>query len=137
MTAHGQHDNGPYSVADPRPIPAPQDRPDPIPVIIAMDQTWHRPFTTLELAALQFGVDFVEGLMDEPLSGGSHTVWREHIGNAVPRAAARAIGSEMARTLLMARTGQTFALSAAPVWVQPLAAALAVDSRPPEELVRG
>lgn len=137
VTAHGQHDNGPYSVADPRPIPAPQDRPDPIPVIIAMDQTWHRPFTTLELAALQFGVDFVEGLMDEPLSGGSHTVWREHIGNAVPRAAARAIGSEMARTLLMARTGQTFALSAAPVWVQPLAAALAVDSRPPEELVRG
>lgn len=134
VTAHGQHDNSASSVADPRPIPAPLDRPDPVPVIFALDGTWHRPFTTLDLAALQFGEDFARELMDKPLSGTSHTVWREHIGNAVPRASARAIGSVMAHTLLMARSGQTFRLSTTPVWVQPLAIAVSLDARDVREI---
>jgi site-specific DNA-cytosine methylase len=133
VTAHGQHDNGAFSVADPRPLPGPLDRLDPVPVIIALDGTWHRPFTTLDLAALQFGADLALELMARPLSGTSHTTWREHIGNAVPRASARAIGSEMARTILMARSGQTFRLASTPIWVQPLAIAMALDSRPPLE----
>lgn len=138
VTAHGQHDNGAFSVADPRPLPESLDRPDPVPVIIALDGTWHRPFTTLELAAIQFGPDFAVGLMDRPLAGPkgktSHTVWREHIGNAVPRASARAVGGEMARTILMARSGQTFRLASTPVWVQPLAVALAVDVKHAHEV---
>lgn len=126
VTAHGQHDNGAFSVADPRPLPDQHDRPDPVPVIFALDGTWHRPFTTLELAVLQ---DFpLDVLLAHGLTGTSHMTWREHIGNAVPRASARAIGSEMARTLLMARAGKTFVLSAAPVWVQPLAIGMSMDA---------
>ena len=44
-----------------------------------------------------------------------------------PPAAAEAIASVMAETLLLAWAGETFALSATPVWVQPIAIALAVD----------
>lgn len=50
----------------------------------------------------------------------------ERIGNAVPSDAAQAIASEMGRTLLLAWSGETFALSAAPVWVRPALAALSV-----------
>lgn len=150
VTAHGQHDNGWCSVADPRPLPAPGDQPDPVPVIIALDGTWHRPFTTLDLAALQFGIDIATGFMDTPMAATmrrvrnkrtgqveerwSHTRWREGIGNALPWASAQASGSEMARTILMARSGQTFRLSSTPVWVQPFAVALSVDSRPTWEI---
>lgn len=136
VTAHGQHDNGAFSVADPRAlsIPEPLDRPDPVPLIIALDGTWHRPFTTLELAALQsFPVELFLGT-GETLSGTSHTTWREHIGNAVPRASSRAIGTEMLRTLLMASMGHTFSLNAAPIWVQPFVAAMSLDRRPPLEI---
>ena len=48
------------------------------PVIITLDETWHRPMTALELAALQgFGPDLV-------LSSSRETAMREDIGNAVP-----------------------------------------------------
>jgi hypothetical protein len=135
VTANGQHDNGAFSVADPRPLPAALDRPDPVCIIIALDGTWHRPFTTLDLAAIQYGEDIARELMERPMAGTSHTVWREHIGNGVPRATARAIGSVAAKTLLMARTNQTFCLSATPVWVRPVAVALGVDARPVSEIV--
>lgn len=127
VTSSGQHDNGAFSVADPRPIPAPEDRPDPIPCILSLDGTWHRPMTTLDLAALQFGVDVAQSLMEQPLSGSSHTAWREHIGNAVPIEAAAAIFSVMGETLLRARIGQSFRLSSSPIWVHPLAIAVSVD----------
>jgi len=51
----------------------------------------------------------------------------EHIGNAVPPAAAEAIASVMGTTLLLAWAGETFVLSATPVWVRPIAVALSVD----------
>lgn len=132
VTSQGQHDNGRWSVADPRShagtpageLPAATDR--LVAVIRALDGTYHRPFTTLELAALQSLVDPDELL---ELDGLSDSAWRERIGNAVPSDAAEAIANVMAETLLLAWSGETFALSAAPIWVQPLVVAVTVDPR--------
>lgn len=127
VTASGQHDNCPSSVADPRPLPKGDDRPDPVPRIISLDGTWHRPMTTLDLAALQFGADVALELMPTPLCGSSHTAWRKHIGNAVPVQAAQAIAGVMGHTLLLAWTGRTFALSTASIWVRNLQVSLSVS----------
>lgn len=91
--------------------------------IEALDGTWHRPFTTLELAALQSLVDPEQQL---ELDGLSDTAWRERIGNAVPSSAAQAIASEMGRTLLLAWSGETFALGATPIWVRQVVVGLSV-----------
>lgn len=140
------HDNGRHSVADPRPLkqegsgcqvahtqapelPAPEDRLEC--VIRALDGTWHRPFTTLELAALQGLVEPGEALQ---LDGKADSRWRERIGNAVPPPAAAAIAGEMGRAILLARLGDTFALGNTPIWVHPLVVALSVDV--PEDLPR-
>jgi site-specific DNA-cytosine methylase len=114
------HDNGRWSVADPR-MPTPDQK--LIALITSEDGTWHRPFTTFELAALQSLVDPEEQL---ELDGLSDQAWRERIGNAVPSDAAQAIASEMGRTLLLAWSGETFQLSAAPVWVRQVAVAVSV-----------
>lgn len=92
-------------------------------VIIARDGTFHRPFTTAELAILQSLMD-PEDIFD--LDGVSDSAKRERVGNAVPPDAAQAIASTMGQTLLMAWSGTTFQLSALPIWVQPVAIALAV-----------
>lgn len=120
VSAAACHDNGRWSVADPR-MPTATD--NLVAVIQSLDGTWHRPFTTLELAALQSLVDPEEQL---ELDGLSDQAWRERIGNAVPSDAAQAIASEMGRTLLLAWSGETFQLSAAPVWVRPVAVGLSV-----------
>jgi site-specific DNA-cytosine methylase len=120
VSAAACHDNGRWSVADPR-MPLAADK--IVALIRAIDGTWHRPFTTLELAALQSLVDPEEQL---ELDGLSDSAWRERIGNAVPSSAAQAIASEMGRTLLLAWSGETFALSAAPVWVRPVVVGLSV-----------
>jgi site-specific DNA-cytosine methylase len=120
VSAAACHDNGRWSVADPR-MPAADEK--LVAHIRALDSTWHRPFTTLELAALQSLVDPEEQL---ELDGLSDSAWRERIGNAVPPSAAAAIASEMGRTLLLAWSGETFSLSAAPVWVRPVAVGLSV-----------
>lgn len=100
VTANAGWDNGRNSVADPRRA-------------VSADGTWHRPLTTLELAVLQgFPADLA-------LRGTSHAGWRERIGNAVPPPAARAIAEAMGKALLRAAKGQTFILSATPVWVEP------------------
>lgn len=133
VPAYGKHDRGNWSVADPRDaegdpiieLPQPKDR--LVAVIRALDNTWHRPFTTLELAALQSLVDPDEVLV---LDGVSDSAWRERIGNAVPPDAAEAIASVMATTLLLALSGETFVLSSQPIWVQPIMVALAVDQSP-------
>lgn len=151
VPGYAKYDRGNWSVADPRPgelpaqeesggttmaaadvlaglqqdpahLPAPEDR--LVAVIRALDGTWHRPFTTLELAALQGLVDADETL---ELEGQSDSAWRERIGNAVPPPAARAIAGVMGRTLLLAWSGETFMLSAEPIWVRDVAVALAVD----------
>lgn len=114
------YDNGRFSVADPR-MPGPDDR--LVAVIRSLDGTWHRPFTTLELAALQSLIDPEEQL---ELDGLSDAAWRERIGNAVPPDAAAAIASTMGTTLLLAWSGEGFLLSALPIWVRPAAVALSV-----------
>lgn len=142
VTAHGQHDNGYNSVADERvssfppsnedekvnTLPAPTDR--LVCVIFALDGTWHRPFTTLELAALQGLVDPDEQF---ELDGLSDAAWRERIGNCVPPPSAQAIASVMGETLLLAWTGETFRLSSSPIWVRQVAAALSVQPQEPVE----
>lgn len=120
VSAAAGHDNGRWSVADPR-MPAANEK--LVAIIRALDGTWHRPFTTLELAALQSLIEPEEYL---ELDGLSDQAWRERIGNAVPPDAAQAIAEVMGTTLLLAETGETFMLSATPVWVRPVAIALSV-----------
>jgi site-specific DNA-cytosine methylase len=139
VTGSAGADNGFHSVADPRIekpgsglgaraenqaaawLPAAADC--LVAVIRAIDGTWHRPFTTLDLAALQGLVDPEEHL---ELEGLSDSAWRERIGNAVPSPAAEAIAGVVGRALLAAWSGETFALSAEPIWVRPIAIAVAV-----------
>lgn len=116
------HDSGRWNVADPR-LPEPDTR--LVAVIRALDGTWHRPFTTLELAALQSLVD-PDDLFD--LDGSSDSAKRERIGNAVPPRAAQAIAEVMGRTLLLEWSDQAFDLSAEPIWVRPVAVALSVKT---------
>ncbi|WP_341959256.1 DNA cytosine methyltransferase [Pseudomonas sp. RC10] len=120
VSASARQDNGRWSVADPR-MPEPNERLTC--VIESLDGTWHRPFTTLELAALQSLLEPEEWF---ELDGLSDQAWRERIGNAVPPDAAEAIASTMGTTLLLAGAGETFMLSAMPIWVQPVAIALSV-----------
>ena len=127
VSAAAGHDNGRWSIADPRLEPLPAARDQVVAQIIAEDGTWHRPFTTLELAALQSLVDPEEQL---ELDGLSDSAWRERIGNAVPPAAAQAIAEVMGTTLLLAWSGETFVLSATPIWVRPVAVALSVAQGP-------
>ena len=132
VPAKAKNCNGPWSVADPRggvgdpmfKLPEPADR--LVAVIRSLDGTWHRPFTTLELAALQSLVD-PDDIFS--LDGKSDSAHRERIGNAVPPDAAAAIASVMGTTLLLAMTGTTFMLSAMPIWCRDVALALAVDQR--------
>ena len=95
-------------------------------MIRSLDGTWHRPFTTLELAALQGLIEPTEHL---ELAGLSDSDWRERIGNAVPPPASEAIAGVMGTTLLLAWTGETFALGSTPIWVRQAAAGLSL-SRP-------
>ncbi|MCB5187400.1 DNA cytosine methyltransferase [Methylobacillus caricis] len=120
VSASGKFDNGRWSVADPR-IPAADEK--LIAIIQSLDGTWHRPFTTLELAALQSYIDPEEKLV---LDGLSDQEWREQIGNMIPPDSMEAIGNEYFLTLLLAWSGETFQLSASKVWVQPVAVALSV-----------
>lgn len=120
VSASACHDNGRWSVADPR---IPQANEKTVAVIRALDGTWHRPFTTLEMAALQSLVEPEEYL---ELDGLSDEAWRERIGNAVPPRAGQAIAEVMGTTLLLAGAGETFQLSATPIWVRPVAVALSV-----------
>ncbi|MBD8051130.1 DNA cytosine methyltransferase [Limnohabitans radicicola] len=126
VSASAGHDNGRWSVADPR-MPSLTDKLDA--VIWSLDGTRHRPFTTLELAALQSLIDPEDTWVPWRLQGENDQEWRERIGNAVPSAAAEAIAEVMGETLLLAWSGETFSLSAKPVWVRPVAAALSVATQ--------
>lgn len=148
VSASACHDNGRWSVADQR-LPAPNDRLTC--VITSLDGTWHRPFTTLELAALQSLFDPEDHWSKDPqtaheiqvmqrvrkieqarfflLDGVNDGNHRERIGNAVPRAAAKAMADVFGMTLLLSEAGETFMLSNVSVWVQPVALALSVAQR--------
>lgn len=108
------------AVADPRipelagpPLDLTSRRPCHL-VIVAADGTWHRPMTTLELAALQGFPTEVHGA---PLVlPGNDADRRTLIGNAVPPPAAEAIARACAAAL---RAAGTFALSNEEIWVAP------------------
>jgi site-specific DNA-cytosine methylase len=122
VPSSGNYDNSRLSVADPR-LPNPADK--LVAIIRALDNTWHRPFTTLELAVLQSLVEPEEHL---ELCGLSDQAWRERIGNLVPPASAEVIASVMGEAILLSRTGETFFLSEKPIWVRPIATAISVDT---------
>ncbi len=143
VSGNAKHDNGYNNVADPR---LPESNEQGVFIIQAMDNTWHRPFTTLELAALQslfdpediWALNHESGLWDSNheflLHGRSDSRWREGIGNAVPGDSAKAIAEVMGETLLLAWSGETFVLGSTDIWVSPLRIALSVDSyRRPEQ----
>jgi hypothetical protein len=95
----------------------PKKAPPFVPVIISPDGCWHRPLTTLELAALQGLPTELDGQPLE-LDGPSVSRWRERIGNAVPVGAAEAIGRQMLVSLTEGALGE-WSLSSGSVWVQP------------------
>jgi site-specific DNA-cytosine methylase len=104
---------GTTAVADPR-IPA--DKEAGTWIIIAEDGTWHRPLTTLELAALQsFPLIMPDG-SPLKLAGKSDARWREAIGNAVPPAAAQAIAEQILPSLMASSIGEWY-MSAEGIWV--------------------
>jgi site-specific DNA-cytosine methylase len=112
--------SGPAAVADAR-IPGPDERLDPPPIIIALDGTWHRPLTTLELMALQSGpIHFPDG-RPLKLAGNSDKAWRERIGNMIPPETAQRIFDQINLALLQNALGETFTLASheTPVWVTP------------------
>jgi site-specific DNA-cytosine methylase len=137
VPAFAKNNNGSWSVADPRHgaelhmpasdiiLPAGGDR--LVCIIRALDGTWHRPFTTLELAALQSLIDVEDPGTWAPFAT-SDSDCREQIGNAVPSEAAGGMADTFLHTLLLAEAGETFMLSSTPIWVRPLAVALAVDT---------
>jgi len=132
---------GAYAVADGR-IALPDgltggampDGNDPLTaIIIARDGTWHRPFTTLDLAALQSIVDPDEVMagISPMLVGANQENLRLWIGNAVPAASATGMAETIGEVLIMAETGMTFQLSSRDIWCKPLAVALTTDTAAP------
>lgn len=126
ITAYGQADNGRWSIADRRVDLLPGLAEQLTCVIIARDGTWHRPFTTLELAALQSLYDPEDRF---ELDGASDSRWRERIGNAVPSDAAKGMANVFGDCLLRAWAGESFKLSNDSIWVRQLQIALSVDLR--------
>jgi len=110
ITGAASVDNGRFAVADPR-MPG-----DVTPVILAADGTWHRPMSTLDLAALQGLPAELDGA-PLTLAGTSVARWRERIGNAVPVQAATAIAQSLLVALLAGKLGTWF-LSNEGVWVR-------------------
>jgi hypothetical protein len=93
--------------------------PPAVPVIVSEDGTWHRPLTTLELAALQGLPTRMPDGSPLRLPGESQSAWREWIGNAVPPPAAKAIAERMLVALVEADLA-AFSLSGGhEVWVEP------------------
>ncbi len=110
VTGHAKMDSGRFAVADPR------KPPNFTPMIVAADGTWHRPLTTLELAALQGIPTIVDGAPLK-LAGSKQGEWRRRIGNGVPPPAGLKMAEQCLVTLLQADT-ESFALSSSgAVWV--------------------
>lgn len=150
VPGHAKYDRGRWSVAEPRDVPI-ADMPVALPKpedrlvarIIALDDTWHRPLTTLDLAALMGFYDPEEAFPNatgaDPaavfpgfeLVGRSDAMKREWTGNAVPPPAARGIAETIGEAFLLAEMGETFTLSNSDIWVKQGALALAVDNRQP------
>lgn len=123
-----QIDNGTAAVADPRVPGNPslavrwylhdvRDASPVVPVLPTADGSWHRPLTTLELAALQ-GLPTRVGDKPLTLAGTSATAWRERVGNAVPVPAAEAIARQILLTLMGADAERWTLSGEGTVWVE-------------------
>jgi len=112
----GDVHSGSAAIADPR-IPKDNETLDPPPAIISLDGTWHRPLTTLELAALQ-GLPVMINGKPLKLAGNSDARSREAIGNMVPPPAARAMAEVVLHALLVA-SENAWEMSANDIWVSP------------------
>lgn len=111
----GDIHNSSSAVADPR-IPEPNDK--GVFIIIAADNTWHRPITTFEMAMLQGMPSTFSDGSSLVLAGNSDAVWREHIGNMVPPPAACAIGNALLETMLPNYIGDWYwGFSDSKIWV--------------------
>ncbi|RSV16137.1 DNA cytosine methyltransferase [Sphingomonas sp. ABOLG] len=128
-----KNNNGSWSIADPREaeaepfptaLPAKDDR--LVARIVALDGTWHRPFTSAELLVIQGILDPTDYI---DLIGTSDAEKREWVGNAIPPPASRGIAETVGETLLLADAGEQFALSPREIWVKPGALALTIDNR--------
>lgn len=149
IPAYAKNNNGSWSVADPRepvlecsPVVLPKADDRLVCRIIASDGTWHRPFTTLDLAALQSLFDPEEiFFLEETETGdawrcmspfdlidGSDVTKREWIGNMVPGASATGMAETIGESLLLAEQGESFFLSTREIWAKPGALALSVDN---------
>ncbi|MFZ5644787.1 MAG: DNA cytosine methyltransferase [Bacillota bacterium] len=109
--------SGSAAVADKR-LPDMSSRPDPPPIIIAPDGTWHRPLTTYELAMLQGLPTHMRDGSPLQLAGKSDARWRERIGNMVPPPAAKAIAEVDLKAKLMS-IFNAWELSHSKIWVVP------------------
>jgi len=109
---------GTAAIADIR-IPVDTDRPDPPPVIVAPDGSWHRPLTTYELAMIQGFPSHMPDGRPLQLAGKSDARWRERIGNAVPPPSAMAVGNPCLQALLLSKLG-AWELCASDIWVVPM-----------------
>jgi len=106
--------SGTAAVADHR---IPKETENGVWIIISLDGAWHRPLTTLELAAIQGLPIFIN---NEPLklTGKNDSDWRERIGNMVPVGAATAIAETMLRAMLPQEFNE-LVLGWTPIWVRP------------------
>lgn len=118
VTGAGDIHAGSAAVADPR-IFKDTEVLDPPPIIIALDGTWHRPLTTLELAVLQSLDPVMPDGSPLKLAGNSDARWRERIGNMVPKHAAQAIAEEILFSFLASEAKEEFRLTTAGIWVAP------------------
>jgi hypothetical protein len=112
VLANHCHDNAAGSVADPRvpsivgPALNINSRTPSHMVIEAADGTWHRPMTTLELAALQgFPVRDEKTGGWLVFDGDNHDQYREWIGDAIPVDTAEAMVRAAIATLQGTRDG--------------------------------
>ena len=106
--------NAVAAVADPR---IPKDTESGVWILVSLDGTWHRPLTTLELAALQ-GLPVIINGKPLILAGNSDARWREAIGNMVPPPAARAMAEVVLHALLVA-SENAWEMSSNDIWVSP------------------
>lgn len=117
VTGAGDVHAGAAAIADPR-IPADSDRPDPPPVIISLDGSWHRPLTTYELAILQSFPTHMPDGRPLQLAGKSDRRWRDRIGNAVPPDSAEEWGIVTLKAILPSIKG-AWAMGSTDIWVTP------------------
>ncbi|MEX2462059.1 MAG: DNA cytosine methyltransferase [Paenibacillaceae bacterium] len=116
VTGSGDVHSGSTAVADPR-IPEQTER--CVMIIIAEDGTWHRPFTTYELAVgLQGFPAYLPDGRPFQLEGCSDAKAREYTGNAVPPDAAEAIANVIIMAMVMSEAGETFIFTHQDVWVK-------------------